>query len=546
MRKLRIGIIDLVTKAPTRALYARVMNANMASIMPQVIGVWCEEEGHEVTFICYTGFEDLAEMLPANLDLVFIGAFSQAAQLSYAMSNLFRSQGAVTVLGGPHARCYPQDAQKYFDYVLGYTDKSVIRELLQDCSPQRPYGLHLSADRQPADLPGVRERWKFIEPTLQKAPTIKMVPMLGSLGCPYTCSFCIDSVVPYQPLDFEVMKEDLRFLLQKFRRPRVAWHDPNFGVRFDDYMDAIEEAVPPGSIDFIAESSLSLLAEPHLKRLKRNGFKAILPGIESWYDLGNKSKTGKMTGIDKVQQVSDHVNMILRYIPYIQTNFVLGLDVDEGPEPFELTKRFVDMAPGAFPGYSLLSAFGQAAPLNLEYQRADRVIPFPFHFLNNNQAMNVKPKNYSWPDFYDRVIDLTRYTFSWRAIYRRYRAMDETIPKWMNVVRAISSEGFGRIEYFTNLRRLLDTDRQLRSYFERESTELPQFYIHRVRKDLGPMWQWLPEGALHHDPNAYLHSQKAAAATPVSLVAVGSMPPEARPGGNGALQTPTPAGNVVP
>ena len=21
------------------------------------------------------------------------------------------------------------------------------------------------------------------------------------------------------------------------------------------------------------------------------------------------------------------------------------------------------------------------------------------------------------------------------------------------------------------------------------------------------MWEWLPEGALHHDPNAYLHSQ---------------------------------------
>lgn len=545
MRKLRIGIIDLVTKAPTRALYARLMNANMASIMPQVVAVWCEEEGHEVTFVCYTGFEDLAAMLPENPDLVFIGAFSQAAQLSYAMSNFFRSRGAVTVLGGPHARCYPQDAQKYFDYVLGFTDKGVIRDLLQDCSPQRPYGIHLAAERQPADLPGVRERWKFIEPTLQKAPTIKIVPMLGSLGCPYTCSFCIDSVVPYQPLDFEVMKEDLRFLLQKFRRPRVAWHDPNFGIRFDDYMGAIEEAAPPGSIDFIAESSLSLLAEPHLKRLKRNGFKAILPGIESWYDLGNKSKTGKMTGMDKVRQVADHVNLILRYIPYIQTNFVLGLDVDEGPEPFELTKRFLDLAPGAFPGYSLLSAFGQAAPLNLEYQRANRVIPFPFHFLNNNHAMNVKPKNYAWPDFYDRVIDLTRYTFSWRAIYRRYRAIEETIPKWMNVVRAISSEGFGRIEYFTNLRRLLDTDRQLRSYFEQETTELPQFYIDRMRKELGAMWQWLPEGALHHDPNAYLNSQKAAAATPVSLITAENLPADARAGGNGVLKTPAPARPAV-
>ena len=72
IRKLRIGIIDLVTKGPTRALYARVMNANLASIMPQVVGVWCEAEGHEATLVCYTGFEDLVEQLPDSVDLVLM------------------------------------------------------------------------------------------------------------------------------------------------------------------------------------------------------------------------------------------------------------------------------------------------------------------------------------------------------------------------------------------------------------------------------------------------------------------------------------------
>ena len=303
-----------------------------------------------------------------------------------------------------------------------------------------------------------------------------------------------------------MIKEDLRFLLQKFKRPLVGWHDPNFGVRFKDIMDAIEEAVPPDSIDFIAESSLSLLSESHLKRLKKNGFKALLPGIESWYDLGDKSKTGKMKGMEKVRQVADHVNMILRYMPYIQTNFVLGLDVDKGAEPFELTKRFVDLAPGAFPGYSLLSAFGQAAPLNLEYQRANRVLPFPFQFLNNNQAMNVKPKNYAWPEFYGHVIDLVKYTYSWSAILKRLKSNKTMIPRWMNVVRAVSSEGFGRIKYHGEVRRRLDTDRPFRRYFEQETTELPKFYVDLARKDMGPLWDWLPEGAMDHDPNAYLKS----------------------------------------
>jgi hypothetical protein len=483
------------------------MYANLASIMPQVIAVWCEEEGHDVTFICYTGFENLVEELPDRVDLVFVGAFTEAGQLAYALSNLFRSKGAVTVLGGPHARSYPQDARQYFDYVVGLTDKRVIRDLLQDCSQHRPLGVCVAAKQQPTTLPGVCERWKFIEPTLQKAPLIKIVPMLGSLGCPYTCSFCIDSLVPYQALEYSVIKEDLRFLLAKFRRPRIGWHDPNFGVHFNDTMDAIEEAVPLDSVDFIAESSLSLLSEPHLRRLKQNGFKAILPGIESWYDLGNKSKTGKMKGIDKVRQVSEHVNLIMRYIPYVQTNFVLGLDVDEGPEPFELTKRFVDMTPGAFPVYSLLSAFGQSAPLNVEYQRASRVLPVPFRFVNAYQDMNVKPKHYSWPDFYDRVIDLSKYSYSWHSIINRYKAIKAMIPRWMNVLRAVSSSGFGRIRYYEEVRRRLDHDRQFRRFFEQETNELPRFYVDRVRKELGLLWEWLPEGALCHDPNAYLKSE---------------------------------------
>src|SRR2546429_4263897 len=153
MRKLRVGIVDLVTRGPTRALYARIMHANLASIMPHVVGVWCEAEGHDVTFVCSTGFEHPVRELPADVDLLFIGAFTEAALLAYALSNLFRSRGAVTVLGGPHARCYPEDARRYFDYVLGFTDQTVIRDVLQDCDRHRPVGRHLAASRQPATLP---------------------------------------------------------------------------------------------------------------------------------------------------------------------------------------------------------------------------------------------------------------------------------------------------------------------------------------------------------------------------------------------------------
>lgn len=513
MAKLKIGIIDLVSKGPNHTLWSRIMHANLMSIMPQVVAAWCDQEGHEVTMICYTGLEDLTKELPRGVDLVFICSFTQAALLAYALSNYFRSQGAVTVLGGPHARCYPDDAVKYFDYVLGFTNKSLIQEVVNDCSPHRPVGKHLSANGQPTQLPGVVERWKFMEPTLRKAPFLKIVPMIGSLGCPYTCSFCIDSTVPYQTMDFEAIKKDLRFLLTKFRKPLVVWHDPNFGVRFKENIEAIAAAAAPESFQFIAESSLSILTEDHLKVLRENGFDAVLPGIESWYELGNKSRTSHISGMEKVNRISEHVNTILRYIPYVQTNFVLGLDSDEGEEPFELTKRFVDRSPAAFPGYSLLSAFGEAAPLNLEYQRAGRVLPFPFHFLNNHLAMNIKPKNYDWLSFYDQVIGLTAYTFSPKAIYRRFTATSNRTTRWMNVMRAISSEGYGRLRFYRQVRKNLARDAAFRKYFEGETRQLPSFYTNIIRRDLGVWWSWLPQGALEHNPNAYLDKTSKKLAT---------------------------------
>lgn len=513
-RPLTVAVVDLVTKAPNPGLYGRVMNANYAGVMPQIVALWCEQEGHEVSYICYTGVEDLSNQLPDEVDLLFVTAFSQSAMLAYALSNLYRSKGSVTALGGPHARSYPQDAQKYFDYVFGFTDRELVVDLLRDPAPQRAHGTYLAKPAQPSSLPGVRERWKFIKPTIAKAPLMGIVPMLGSLGCPYTCDFCIDASVPYQAMPAEQLTEDIAFLRKQMPRPRISWYDPNFGVRFDEALDAIEAAAPPGSVDFLAESSLSLLGESHLKRLRHNGFKVILPGIESWHDMGFKANTGTVQGMDKVHQVAEHVRLIQSHIPYVQANFVLGLDADSGDEPFELTKRFIDLAPAMFPGFSLLTAFGQASPLNLDFQRDGRLLPFPFHFLNNNHAMNVRPKHYSWPEFYDRIIDLTQYAFSAPRIYARFRAAGSWLPRWMNVLRAISSEGSGRLRYYREIRARLDNDPELIAYFAQESTTLPEFFHARIRRDLGDYYRWLPPGAIEHDPYAALRESDASLTQP--------------------------------
>jgi hypothetical protein len=513
MRSLNIAVVDLVTNRPTRALWPRFMNANLASIMAQAVAVWCEELGHRVRFLCYTGAQDILREVGEDVDVVFIGAFTRSAQTAYALSAVLRAKGVVTVLGGPHARCYPDDAVRYFDYVLGFTDRDTVRQVLGDRTPGRRLGDYLAASGQPRELPSARERWKFIAETLKGAPPIlKIVPMISSLGCPYTCPFCIDSTVKFQPLSRDQLADDLKFVEREMPEAVIGWHDPNFGVRFDEYMTTIEVASERRKLRFIAESSLSLLSEANVKRMAAAGFVGLLPGIESWYGMGFKSKTGAKEGMAKVEQVADHVNMLLEHVPYVQTNFVLGLDDDEGAEPFELTKRFVDKVPGAFPAYSQRTAFGEATPENLELQKAGRVLGFPFHFLDNNQVMNVRPQNYEWGDFYDKLLGLTEYSFTPRAILRRWGGTRKFTSRAVNFLRAVSSEGFGRIRHYRRVRHAIDTDPAVRRYLAGESSDLPQFYVDKVRSDMGAMWDWLPEGALHHDAYAFLKKSQACAA----------------------------------
>jgi len=500
MKKLRINIIDLIHNSPAPSLYRSVMFPSYISIMPQIIGVWCKEEGHIVNYSIFTGSQSLKDLLFYKTDLVFISSFTYTAQLAYALSNYFHSKGIITVLGGPHARCYPDDACQYFDYVLGLTNKELLINLLHDFELKKERGIFLTNSSQPLSIPSVRDRWEFIEKVHKRFGLVKVVQMIGSFGCPYQCDFCIDSEIPYQSLDMDMIREDLKFLLGKMKHPIVTWYDPNFGIKFNPVMEAIESVVPPGSIDFIAECSLSVLNESNVKRLNKAGFKMIMPGIESWFDYGEKSRMRSNSGLNKVKEVAEQVNMIQGYIPQVQTNFMFGLDSDTGNDPFTLTKRFIDLTPAAYPSYALLSIYGRAVKNNIKYEQENRIIPFPFHLMMSVHIMNIIPKHYTWEELYAHFIDLLEYSFSPKAMYRRFCANHMLAPKWITLLLSLTIGGQGKIRYLSSLINNLNKDPDFQSFVRKERIHVPGFMIEIVKRDLGTLWQWLPDKSLSYDP----------------------------------------------
>src|SRR5262245_56694124 len=134
--------------------------------------------------------------------------------------------------------------------------------------------------------------------------------MLASTGCPYTCSFCVDWNSRYAVLPRERVQADLAYLSRHLPNVVVGYHDPNFAVRFDDMMNLMD-ALPEGRRNpYIMESSLSILQQERLHRLRRTNCVYSAPGIESWIDYSNKAGAGTRRGRDKLESVVAHIRQV--------------------------------------------------------------------------------------------------------------------------------------------------------------------------------------------------------------------------------------------
>ena len=83
---MRIGVLDILTDMRVSGafaqLYANHFRKQFASIMPQAISVWCRQLGHEVFYSTYFGLGDPRDLMPRDLDVLFVSTYTQASALA--------------------------------------------------------------------------------------------------------------------------------------------------------------------------------------------------------------------------------------------------------------------------------------------------------------------------------------------------------------------------------------------------------------------------------------------------------------------------------
>ncbi len=469
-----------------------MLTKQFASITPQAVAIWCRQLGHHVHYTTYYGQADPQSLLPGDLDVLFVSAYTRSSGLAYALAKLFRKNHTLTVIGGPHAKAYSADCARYFDIVVKECDKPLVADILSD---QFDHPSVVTSGRSLGEIPSVEERMPEIAASVFRhgRPTpATMVGLLSSVGCPYTCDFCTDWNTDYVTLSTDRLEADLRYLSDHFPKTLVAFHDPNFGVRFDETM-SIMERIPVGRRSrYIMESSLSILKPSRLERLRDTNCVFAAPGVESWGDYSNKTGVGAKQGRDKLEQVVSHFDALGRYVPGLQANFLFGLDGDRGAEPAELTKEFIVRSARVWPTINIPTPLG-GTPLFDQMHREGRVLkamPLPLYFTMHYPVTTLK--NYHPIEFYDHLIGIYDTIGSARMLTRRLTARVHPYIRFLNAVRTLAGRADAR--EFRAVRRRMATDPQLLAFHEGRSSTLPEYHQQRFDARMGAYAELIPRG----------------------------------------------------
>lgn len=489
----KIGILELIAyHSPIwwQHMIGFIERKEYVGVTPQVVSVWCRQLGHRVHYSTYTGLGDPRRKLPGDLDIVFIAAPSHLAPLAYALSKAYRRDGTRTVLGGPHAKSYAWDALRYFDLVVLECDKELVADIIAD---RYAPGSIVSSEKPYDDTPTIEERLPELKASVfwnGRATGLTFIPMLSSVGCPYSCNFCVDWNTRYRPLSAERLAEDLRFASTSLPEARLFFYDPNFGIRFDEMLNLFESFPEGHRISYGFETSLSNLRDrSRLGRLSQTNCVAVATGIEAWSGYNNKAGVGNAGARDKMERLAQQIYDIHERVPNIQANFILGVDTDAGSEPFELTKEFWRRSPFVNMTINSPMAF-RRTPLYdtlLKQGRILETLPFNFYIT---PYLTVILKNYDPIAYFEKMLDLqaTLAADSLRRILLDCKTTGE--QKLVSSYRVFSFRGARAV--FHKMLQRLRSDRQLLAFHLGETKVLPDLYKRIYSSQFGRYAELMP------------------------------------------------------
>ncbi|MDP1729517.1 MAG: radical SAM protein [archaeon] len=167
----------------------------------------------------------------------------------------------------------------------------------------------------------------------------RIYPILGSRGCPFSCTFCYHDN-RYRMRSIKSILEELTFAVKKYKINRIVLHDECFAIkleRIEEFCKGITKLRKEISWDlkWIPQLTVHLVDDKLLKMMKDAGCEIISYGFESFSQKVLKSMNKPITP----QQIDNAFKKTIAAKMVVIANFIFG-DIAETKETSEETLNY--------------------------------------------------------------------------------------------------------------------------------------------------------------------------------------------------------------
>lgn len=356
--ELTIISVSETTKYPQ--IFRRFAQLNNL-ILPLLAGL--TPSGIKVKLIDESVYIKKPDYRKLKTDLAALSVRTSCANRAYAISDLLRSRGIKTVLGGIHPTALPTESKRHADaVVLGEAETvwhQVIKDFLRDSLKPFYKGKAIS-DLSLVPMPR-RDILKFPNRALLSFPTIQV-----GRGCPHNCSFCSVTKVyggSYRKRPVEDIGRELSLMKRSrpsFLRPIVYFQDRLLFFLDDNLLEnrryAKDLLVQLRSFKkrWYTQASVNVAKDVELLELAKNSGCCILSlGFDSLVQdsLNQANKRFNRTDFyfEAVERIHSRGMMVAG-------SFILGFDGDD-PSVFEKTLRFSIESGIEFASFHILTPY---------------------------------------------------------------------------------------------------------------------------------------------------------------------------------------------
>lgn len=255
-------------------------------------------------------------------DIVAFSSLSSGINRTYALAEILRQRGILTVLGGAHASALPEEAIQHVDVVIRGEGEGPWKTFLEDFENGTWKEFYHGRMDVSLDGLGIPDR-NFIH------HNYPYPSLMTSRGCPFSCTFCYLSVYPdreYRTIPHETVLQDMESL----RGERiVVITDENFiGYSDKDYKNrkSLLRKMADRKFGFYwgCQASVNIAGQPELLDLMYEaGCRIVFIGYETIDNEGLKS-------LNKKQNVALDYREVIRNIHKkkiaVISSVILGLD----------------------------------------------------------------------------------------------------------------------------------------------------------------------------------------------------------------------------